>query len=161
MEIAQRFFSSPVLSVQEIGQISLNELNELLGLVDFCVRKDGDYYVLVNMNADTLTQQVTDYTPAQVEYFKRLVGMIMEHNLEVSSTIALQRTGKFMSKITAEHLIDRLVSDWWISSTEGRLRLGPRTRLELELYISQEYSDLISDCSICNDAILVPVLSSY
>lgn len=117
--------------------------------------EDGvSYYCLVCTNESAITKLASDYSPNDLEYFKKLVESIVESDQgHIGSTAALNLTEKLqkkMSKDDAQNLLSRLEKAKWITLTSGRVSLSTRSLLELEQYILDMYEDSTScRCNAC------------
>ncbi|KAJ3088804.1 hypothetical protein HK102_007878 [Quaeritorhiza haematococci] len=115
------------------------------------------YWALVNLKGDAIAQLATEYTPAEINYLKRLINLIVnadDEAFELSSTIALREAGKvkpMISKKDAQVFLEKLVQKKWFDERNGLYSLALRSILELETYLKEEFGDLIMDCTICKD----------
>ncbi|KAL8573976.1 hypothetical protein ACOMHN_029423 [Nucella lapillus] len=118
-----------------------------------CEEDSTNYYCLVNNVENNITRLSSDYTANELEFFKKLVGMIVESEGVVGSRAALnivERLDKKMTKQDAEDLLDRLHTEQWVLQKEGKVSLSVRCVLELSQYIQQVYPDSVKVCNICN-----------
>jgi len=118
-----------------------------------CEETDTHNLVLISSQDGPIPRLSTDYTPVELEYFKKLVELILESEVgKVSSIRALNLVddvqGK-MSKKDAERLIARMVDAKWLLKKEGVVSMTARCVLELEPYLRAVYSDVIRECNIC------------
>ncbi|XP_076441281.1 non-structural maintenance of chromosomes element 1 homolog isoform X3 [Babylonia areolata] len=122
-----------------------------------CEQDSTNYYCLVNNVENNITRLSSDYTANELEFFKKLVEMIVETEGCVGSRAALnivERLDKKMLKQDAEYLLERLCSEQWILQKEGKVSLSVRSILELNQYIQQVYPDSVKVCNICNLIVL-------
>ena len=99
-------------------------------LKTFAAHDSGLVYLsLVNTLGDELAQLATECSPSEIQTFKkwvfvgthliRQIDLIVNHSdFEISSTTALQESSSIrpcISKKDAEKLLERLVSDHWLS----------------------------------------------
>ncbi|RUS20981.1 Nse1 non-SMC component of SMC5-6 complex-domain-containing protein [Endogone sp. FLAS-F59071] len=159
-------------------------VNDGVSQLDLEVRKmldeiDGEpSWALVNTNDDEIAQLATEYSAAEITYFKRLtiqesnslylvasdllcplqIDLIVHADDEafsVTSLVALREASKLkpsISKSAAETLLDRFVADGWlIKSRTGRYSMSTRCLLELQGYLREEYEEDILECTLCLD----------
>ncbi|KDQ60700.1 hypothetical protein JAAARDRAFT_708550 [Jaapia argillacea MUCL 33604] len=134
---------------------SLNALNlEFRHLTDEISGRET--YALVNRKGDEIAQMATDYTPAEIVYFKAIVEQIMlapHESFSVSSLAALRELSYLkstMTKTQGETVLGSFVAKGWlVKSDRGRYSLSTRTRLELLPYIKSTYPDEMIECTIC------------
>ncbi|XP_041358755.1 non-structural maintenance of chromosomes element 1 homolog [Gigantopelta aegis] len=115
---------------------------------------DGsNYYGLVSISESQITKLASDYTPNELEFFKKIVGLIVEADEgSISSIEALNQTEKLEKKISkndAQDLLEKLQLEKWLSLTRGRVSLATRAILELEQYIKDVYPDTAKMCNLC------------
>ncbi|KAI8810782.1 hypothetical protein BJ742DRAFT_800110 [Cladochytrium replicatum] len=146
----------------EIEQF-FGRVNEQLEQVDMKLVRTidpntGEYYVvLVNLNGDEVAQLATQFSPAEISFFKLLVEEIVGNDFQISSISALQlcsSTKPSLSKKDAEAVLDRLVADRWIHESEGYYSLCVRTVAELQQYLREQYPDVMEDCSVCHNLVV-------
>ncbi|XP_022317976.2 non-structural maintenance of chromosomes element 1 homolog [Crassostrea virginica] len=112
-------------------------------------------YVLVCTSETPITKLASDYTPSELEFFKKLIEKIVaSEEAEIGSTQALNLVSqlenvKKLSKDDAEDLLSRLETNKWIKITNGKISLATRSLLELERYICEIYQDDVEKCNIC------------
>ncbi|CAG8762367.1 12349_t:CDS:2, partial [Dentiscutata heterogama] len=74
----------------------------------------------VNTNGDEIAKLATEYSPAEISYFKRLIELIVtadDDAFSASSIMALKEASKIktqLSKSAAETLLQRFVDDKWL-----------------------------------------------
>lgn len=118
-----------------------------------CEDDGTNYYCLVNNVENNITRLSSDYTPNELEFFKKLVESIVENEGRVGSRAALnlvERLDKKMTKQEAEFLLERLQTERWVLQKEGKVSLSVRSILELNQYIQQVYPDYVKVCNMCN-----------
>ncbi|RDB21203.1 Non-structural maintenance of chromosomes element 1 [Hypsizygus marmoreus] len=117
-----------------------------------------EMYALVNRKGDEIAQMATDYTPAEIAYFKAIIELIMlapRESFSVSSFAALREVSAIkpktnMSKTQAENVLGSFVAKGWLlRSKRGRYSLATRALLELGPYLKSTYPDEIVECTIC------------
>ncbi|GLB35026.1 putative CDP-alcohol phosphatidyltransferase class-I family protein [Lyophyllum shimeji] len=117
-----------------------------------------EMYALVNRKGDEIAQMATEYTPAEIAYFKAIIELIMlapRESFSVSSTAALREVSAIrpktnMSKTQAEVVLGSFVAKGWlVKSKQGRYSLSTRSLLELLPYLKSTYPDEIVECTIC------------
>lgn len=112
-------------------------------------------YGLVCTSESTITKLASDYTPSELEFFKKLIEIIVaSDNAEVGSTETLNLVSRLenvkkLSKDDAEDLLSRLETNKWIKMTHGKISLATRSLLELDQYILEIYQDDVEKCNIC------------
>ncbi|KAG9296433.1 hypothetical protein G9A89_015025 [Geosiphon pyriformis] len=144
----------------------LDTINKRLNSMDMEFRKSLDestgeaLWALVNTSEDEIAKLATEYTPLEISYFKILIDMIVRADDEafsVSAISALRECSRVkppMTKNAAEQLIQRFVDDkWLVKSLSGRYSMSPRTILELQNYLKQEFDDEIKECTLCFDIV--------
>jgi len=138
------------------------KVNESLNPLDLEFRHLHDeltgreMYALVNRKGDEVAQFATDYTPAEIAYFKAIVEQIMlapHESFSVSSLAALREVNFLktnMSKTQAEVVLGSFVANGWLlKSQRGRYSLSTRSLLELLPYLKSTYPDEVIECTIC------------
>ncbi|PCH38085.1 hypothetical protein WOLCODRAFT_52070, partial [Wolfiporia cocos MD-104 SS10] len=138
---------------------ALNPLNlEFLQLNDELSGKE--MCILVNRKGDEIAQMATEYTPAEIAYFKAVVEQIMlapNESYCVSSLAALKEVNSLkpnMTKTQAEVVLGSFVAKGWlVKSKRGRYSLSPRTLLELQPYLRSTYPDEILECTVCMEMV--------
>ncbi|KAF9227549.1 hypothetical protein BS17DRAFT_805986 [Gyrodon lividus] len=115
-----------------------------------------EMYAVVNTKDDEVAQMATDYTPAEIAYFKAVVEQIMlapHESYSVSSLAALREVNSLKSNMTktqAEVVLGSLVAKGWLlKSKRGRYSLSTRTLLELLPYLKSTYPEECLECTIC------------
>lgn len=119
-----------------------------------------EMYAVVNTRGDEIAQMATDYTPAEIAYFRAIVEQIMLASNEcysLSSLAALREVNSLktnMSKSQAEAVLNSLVAKGWLlKSKRGRYSLSTRTLLELLPYLKSNYPDECLECTICMEIV--------
>ncbi|KAG6903216.1 hypothetical protein C0995_002759 [Termitomyces sp. Mi166 len=119
-------------------------------------------YALVNRKGDEIAQMATEYTAAEIAFFKAIIELIMlapRRSFSVSSTAALREVSAIrpktnMSKSQAEAVIGSFVAKGWlVKSSHGRYSLSPRSLLELSPYLKTTYPEELIECTICLEII--------
>ncbi|XP_061167878.1 non-structural maintenance of chromosomes element 1 homolog [Saccostrea echinata] len=135
-------------------------VNHHIGPLHMQIRKgisedDGtSSYGLVCTTESAITKLASDYTPSELEFFKKLIEIIVaSEDAEVGSTEALNLVSRLenvkkLSKDDAEDLLSRLETNKWIKMSRGKISLATRSLLELDRYIEQMYED-VEKCNIC------------
>ncbi|KAF5357780.1 hypothetical protein D9756_001638 [Leucocoprinus leucothites] len=123
-------------------------------------------YSIVNLKGDAIAQMATEYTPAEIAYFKALVEQIMlapRHKYSVSSLVALREVSMIkpktnITKSQAEVVLSTFVArGWLVKSKNGRYSLSPRSLLELRPYLQLNYSDQVLRCYLCEEILTIGV----
>jgi len=116
-------------------------------------------YVIVNAKSDEIAQLATDYTPAEIAYYKALVERIMlapRQSFSVSSLGALREVGAIkpkvnMTKAQAENVLASFAArGWLLKGNRGRYSLSTRSIAELSSYLKTTYPEDVIECSVCN-----------
>ncbi|RIB25033.1 Nse1 non-SMC component of SMC5-6 complex-domain-containing protein [Gigaspora rosea] len=144
----------------------ISTINQKLNLVDMEFRRSHDeddgnpVWALVNTNGDEIAKLATEYTPAEISYFKRLIELIVtadDDAFSASSIMALKEASKIktpLSKSAAETLLQRFVDDkWLVQSQSGKYSMSQRTILELQAYLKDEFEDYLIECTLCYDIV--------
>ncbi|KAG8930207.1 hypothetical protein FRC02_004509 [Tulasnella sp. 418] len=116
-----------------------------------------------NLVDDAVAQHGTDYTAAEIAYFKQVMEHILtapNESYSIRSTEAVNLVSQLRSdqKLTrnhAEELLSSFVARGWLSqSTRGRYSVGTRSMIELHSYIENncDEEDLVK-CHICDDVV--------
>ncbi|KAF8797954.1 hypothetical protein BYT27DRAFT_7203644 [Phlegmacium glaucopus] len=115
-----------------------------------------EMYAIVNRKGDEIAQMATDYTPAEITFFKAIVEQIIlapREAFSVSSLAALRELNAAkinMTKSQAEIILASFVSKGWLlKSKRGRYSLSTRALLELLPYLKSTYPEEILECTIC------------
>jgi len=117
-----------------------------------------EMYAVVNRKGDDIAQIATEYTPAEIAYFKAIIEQIMlapHESFSVSSLAALRELSAIkpksnMSKTQAEIVLSSFVAKGWLlKSKRGRYSLSTRSLLELQSYLRTTYPDELQECTIC------------
>ncbi|KAJ8473266.1 hypothetical protein ONZ45_g16353 [Pleurotus djamor] len=119
-----------------------------------------EVYALVNRRGDEIAQMATQYSPAEIAYFRALVEQIMlapNESYCVSSMAALHKVNSLktsMSKTQAEAVLGTFVANGWLlKSKQGRYTLSTRSLIELLHYLQSTYPDEIIECTACLEMI--------
>ncbi|WVW82064.1 hypothetical protein I302_104069 [Kwoniella bestiolae CBS 10118] len=124
------------------------------------------WVVLRNTDPSEVALQATDYTPLEIDYYRRVVKEIIEsypansisHNQATSIVSELEGT---MAKHVAESLLESLCSrGWLLRSKRRRYVLGVRAIAELETYLKQQFEDYMQNCKQCKRVMLDGVCCS-
>lgn len=158
--------SNPTESDVEPAKIQqfVSTINSTLRRYSMEVRKgisevDGSHhYALVNVVESDITKLASDYTVNELELFKKMIGVMVESDLGVISSIeALNLTEtleKKMTKSAAEGFIKQLVADKWLHQDQGEITLAVRALIELDQYLRQTYQGILLSCNICGQIAL-------
>jgi len=117
-------------------------------------------FALVNRKGDEVAQLASDYTPAEITFFKAVVEQIIlspKYVYSISSLGALRETASLkqvnVTKAHAETLLASFVARGWLAkSARARYSLAARSLLELGSYL-EKYGDECVDCTICHDKV--------
>ncbi|XP_014666771.1 PREDICTED: non-structural maintenance of chromosomes element 1 homolog [Priapulus caudatus] len=124
----------------------------------------AQYYALVNLSDSPVTRLAADFTPLELELFKKMMDMIVySDNGIISSIDAINLTSvldKKMSKDAAESVVQRLAIDKWINVERGDVSLAVRGILELDQYLRETYGELLLTCNMCKQICLQTASSS-
>ncbi|KAI6036117.1 Nse1 non-SMC component of SMC5-6 complex-domain-containing protein, partial [Pisolithus microcarpus] len=152
--------ANPVLDVRaserrEEWDAFVNRINDALNPLDLEFRHVLDeeagkeMYAVVNTRGDEIAQMATDYTPAEIAYFRAVC-------YSLSSLAALREVNALktnMTKSQAESVLGSLVArGWLLKSKRGRYSLSTRSLLELSPYLKSNYPDECLECTICMEA---------
>ncbi|CAG8722183.1 4646_t:CDS:2 [Dentiscutata erythropus] len=154
------------LPAPEEFQEFISTINQKLNLVDMEFRRSHDeddgnpVWALVNTNGDEIAKLATEYSPAEISYFKRLIELIVtadDDAFSASSIMALKEASKIktqLSKSAAEILLQRFVDDkWLVQSQSGKYSMSQRTILELQAYLKDEFEEYLIECTLCYDIV--------
>ncbi|KAG6878709.1 hypothetical protein C0993_011524 [Termitomyces sp. T159_Od127] len=120
-------------------------------------------YALVNRKGDEIAQMATEYTAAEIAFFKAIIELIMlapRRAYSVSSTVALREVSAIrpkmnMTKSQAEAVLGSFVAKGWLAkSKRGRYSLSTRSLLELSPYLKTTYPEELVECTICLEVCL-------
>ncbi|ESO87581.1 hypothetical protein LOTGIDRAFT_127737 [Lottia gigantea] len=118
--------------------------------------EDGtNYYCLVSTSDTGITKLASEYTPTELEYYKKLIETIVETeegyigSMEALNLVEHLTKTKKMTKTDAENLLQRLQESKWVTVKNGEISLSTRTILELEMYIKDTYPEITKLCEIC------------
>ncbi|KAK7466996.1 hypothetical protein VKT23_004059 [Stygiomarasmius scandens] len=146
----------------------IKQLNVSLNDLDLEIKSTQDElngkrsFALVNTKDDELAQMATDYTPAEIVFFKAIVDQIMlarNEAFSLSSMAALREVSNIkpksnMTKTQAETVLASFVAKGWLlRSKRGRYSLSTRTLLELYPYLKSTYGDELLYCTICHEVV--------
>lgn len=163
--------ANPVLDVRaserrEEWDAFVNRINDALNPLDLEFRHVLDeeagkeMYAVVNTRGDEIAQMATDYTPAEIAYFRAVVEQIMlapNECYSLSSLAALREVNALktnMTKSQAESVLGSLVArGWLLKSKRGRYSLSTRSLLELSPYLKSNYPDECLECTICMEIV--------
>ncbi|KAK2167679.1 hypothetical protein LSH36_25g03061 [Paralvinella palmiformis] len=110
-------------------------------------------YGLVNTRESEITKLASDYTVNELEFFKKMIEAIVESDTGTISTIdslnLVHQVDK-MAKKEAEFLLKKLERENWLNkNAEGVYSLSPRSLLELEQYLFDQYPESTVQCNMC------------
>lgn len=149
----------PTIGEKEL-QLMVSHINSNIRPFHMEIRKgasddDGtQYYALINTSASAITRLASDYTVNELEYFKKIVDVIvMESENGSASTIdilnAVDRMERRLTKKVAEELIEKFVKDKWLVSDKGTVSLSPRSLIELDGFLAEKYPEDTVNCALC------------
>ncbi|WWC86017.1 uncharacterized protein L201_000888 [Kwoniella dendrophila CBS 6074] len=130
------------------------------------IGKGKSWVVLRNTDPTEVALQATDYTPLEIDYYRRVVKEIIESYPanSISHGQALSIVGELesqMARHVAETLLNSLCSRGWLyKSKRGRYTIGVRAALELEPYLKQQFEDYMQNCKQCKRLMLDGVCCS-
>ncbi|XP_065062340.1 non-structural maintenance of chromosomes element 1 homolog [Rhopilema esculentum] len=115
---------------------------------------DGtSYYALVNCSEDEHSKLATSFTANEIAFFKRVLESIVSSDDGYLPSMTLVNLGSELDvKISAsasESLLTKLVEEKWLTEIDGDFSLGPRTLIELSMYLKNIYNEEIPDCKMC------------
>ncbi|BFZ61207.1 hypothetical protein YB2330_002266 [Saitoella coloradoensis] len=138
-------------------------------------QKDGvPVWALVNTTSDEIAKVATNHNASEIAFFRLLLNDIFIHKntpqaevMAVSSIDALRHGRHEDVKLTqqmTERVLEKFVEEGWLEcSDEAYYTLSPRTLLELQTYLQQEYNGdededgnaivRIKSCRACKDII--------
>ncbi|WRT63937.1 uncharacterized protein IL334_000864 [Kwoniella shivajii] len=128
--------------------------------------KGKGWVVLRNIDPSEVALYATDYTPLEIDYYRRVVQGIIEsypansiaHGQALNLVSELESN---MARHVAENLLNSLCSRGWLSkSKRGRYTLGVRAALELEPYLKNQFDDYMQNCKQCKRLMLDGVCCS-
>ncbi|KAG6818180.1 hypothetical protein H0H87_000085 [Tephrocybe sp. NHM501043] len=117
-----------------------------------------EMYALVNRKDDEIAQMASEYSAAEIAYFKAIIELIMtapRESFSASSTAALREVSAIkpktnMTKTQAEVVLGSFVAKGWlVRSKRGRYSLSTRSLLELLPYLKSTFADELLECTIC------------
>ncbi|XP_072014514.1 non-structural maintenance of chromosomes element 1 homolog [Amphiura filiformis] len=178
--IVQTFMSRGILTEKELGDVTkhacdyfkeketsgerfIRDINPNIQSVSMEIRtgkeevSGANVYVLVRTTESELGRLSTDYTPNELELFKKMMGLIIESEGAASSTDILNLTNnlqKRMSKAEAETVLKSLVRNKWLTEVQGEVSLSNRSIIEMEHYMQSVYQDEVKSCNICKKIVL-------
>ncbi|KAH6918661.1 Nse1 non-SMC component of SMC5-6 complex-domain-containing protein [Coprinopsis sp. MPI-PUGE-AT-0042] len=140
----------------------VTNLNDSIDRLDFEFRLVTDenngnvFYALVNRKGDEIAQVATDYTPAEIAFFKAVVEQIMSAGndaFSVGSRAAVREITNLklnMTQTHGENLLSSFVAKGWLhQSKRGRYSLAARSLLELGPYLKSTYGEEVLECHFC------------
>eukprot|EP00794_Sanderia_malayensis_P004662 gene4662-5271_t len=115
---------------------------------------DGmSYFSLVNCHEDEHSKVATDLSANEIAFFKKVLDLIVTSDDGYATSMTLVNVGMELDpKITAsssEALLTKLVEEQWLTEINGDLSLGPRSIIELSMYLKNIYQEEILDCKMC------------
>ncbi|PWN25820.1 hypothetical protein BDZ90DRAFT_281212 [Jaminaea rosea] len=116
---------------------------------------------IVNTKGDEIAQLATTYSPNEIGVVKRLAEVIFTAQDETFSctmmlalNVATRDKTSSMTKKAAEELVHNLVRHQWLRmSPSGRLFLTPRSLLELEPWLKEQFPEHVLECAKCHDIV--------
>ena len=157
-------FSIP-FEINKLAEFTLN-INSNIKPFHMEIKKgldeaDGtNFYCLVNLKESDTTHMSSQYSKSELELFGKVMAEIVCSGGEgsMSSTDALNLVetleNKKMSKRDAEILLKRLASERWLCCTGGRISLTPRTLMEFDHYIQDQYPEDCVKCNLCHKLVV-------
>jgi len=116
------------------------------------------YFGLVNTFEDEHSKMATDFSANEISLFKKVLeSILMSNDGHVSSMLSINLGSGLPIKInptTAEALLANWVNEKWLTEVDGNISLGPRTIIELGVYLKKIYTDDIPDCKLCMDIVV-------
>lgn len=120
---------------------------------------DGtSYFALINTFEGDHSQVATEFNPNEIAFFKKVLDLIVTSNDGFVSAMTLVNLGTEMEqKMTAsvsEALLTKLVEEKWLTEIDGEFMLGPRSIIELSMYLKNIYQEEIPDCKFCSNIVV-------
>lgn len=158
------------LACQRIGETAdKDQLGEFVQTINLCIKplsleiKKGigehngkSYYTLVNTSEQDITRLSSHYTANELEYFKKLVEIILDSDAgTVSSTKALNLGSTMEKKMNVQEvqeLINKLEHYHWVEEPEtkrGHICLSTRAIMELTHYMETQFPTQVVKCNLC------------
>ncbi|POW14181.1 hypothetical protein PSTT_03194 [Puccinia striiformis] len=159
----ERFgFRIDILSDEGIGPIDIDQLEQESNGSSRRVRTKR-HMALVNTRSDESAKLGTEFTSNEISLYKKIVDRIIlsanyrycipNHDcLRLASTLQTN-----IKKSDAEKLLKVLVKKGWLlQSTTGHYSLSIRSKLELKLYIEENYNeeDRPPQCAACREIVM-------
>lgn len=90
------------------------------------------YYVLISTVDNDITRTATHHNPKELEYFRLIYSNLRDGPAEESTIVRLADRAK-LTQTEGRALIKQWVAKHWIASEDRSLRLGPRSKAELDV----------------------------
>lgn len=90
------------------------------------------YYVLISTVDNDITRAASHHNPKEFEYFRLLFSSLREGEAEENEVVRMSEQAR-LTNSEARALITEWSKKHWIVSENGTLRLGPRSRAELDV----------------------------
>lgn len=97
------------------------------------------YYGLVNEQGDEIAKQATKLNAREIELFRKMLGLIISSENEVSATDLLNERDSKISLAEANTLLIRLENEGWLERTTEGFWFGPRVLLDLREYMTEQF----------------------
>lgn len=119
------------------------------------------FYALISGVDNHISRLSTEYSQAELEYFKRILESIVYSDVgNISSTSVLNLThamDKGINKGDAQETIKKFLRDKWLCQNKGTLYLSPRCIAELDYFITTNYPDAVAKCHLCQNTVIQAV----
>ncbi|XP_065889921.1 non-structural maintenance of chromosomes element 1 homolog [Dysidea avara] len=176
----QVMMSRRVLSVQELRKVygklepdeSVRNLTTFLATVNENLEplsmsivegKEEDtgrsYYALANTSPDAAAKLASDFTPAELEFFRKVVEMLVNSDTGSTESISLMNISieRKLSKTDVQTLLKRLTKEKWLTFIEdtGHYAPGVRFILELRPFLRETFGDDdVFKCPVCSSLVI-------
>ncbi|KAL0269732.1 UNVERIFIED_CONTAM: hypothetical protein PYX00_007366 [Menopon gallinae] len=127
---------------------------EIVEAVDEVTGKD--IHCLICTKARSNTQKTDFYDKTTCELLSKIIEeCVKSENSRVSEITCLNvTTSTNAKKSSIQSSLQRLIQDKWVVSESGKISLGMRSLLELELPIKNQYSNYIKFCGLCKSLVM-------
>ncbi|TPX49210.1 hypothetical protein SeLEV6574_g01610 [Synchytrium endobioticum] len=172
-ELARKCF----LVVHGPGAYNPEEFNQIIATINNALEKvdmklergrhpnDGRrFYALINLRADEASKYATEYTNAEIIFFKKLVELLVnstDESFEILKINAINAGENCTPKTKPKEagvLVERFKDDGWLDDRDEHWVLGVRAAMELQFYLRQEFPDRTKICDACQEVLLHDVV---
>ncbi|XP_058464599.1 non-structural maintenance of chromosomes element 1 homolog isoform X2 [Malaya genurostris] len=117
-----------------------------------------DFYVFCNQTESAIDRLQNCYTESELSLFRlmlRELACTEDNKIRPIACLNLttEISGKAISMMRAEELLEEWEKAGYFVQLDGMWYFGPRTTVEFERYLSQNFEEQMQKCKLCNETV--------